>query len=50
MDWCGVRKDHYSHDFETSIGDIVTCMGYESKFRSRPEPDEEFVWPEDEEE
>lgn len=49
MTWCGSKKLHFSHTFHTSDGFEVECVGYEPTRRSHAEPDEEFVWPEDDE-
>lgn len=51
--WCGFRGEHTPHTFFNKDGESVTelnCNGYSPAFTSNPEPDEAFVWEDDEEE
>lgn len=51
--WCGFRGEHTSHSFFSKDGEAVIeqhCNGHSPTFKSNPEPDEAFVWEDDEEE
>lgn len=50
--WCGFRGEHTGHNF-FKPGEMMEeryCNGYSPAFKSNPEPDEAFVWEDDEEE
>lgn len=42
--WCGHKGEHFGHHYFTTDGIEEWCSGYSPRFRSRPEPDEEFDW------